>query len=304
MSSLKAENLSKIYSGKIAVSHLNFEIPKNRITGLLGQNGAGKTTALRILTGYLKPDSGTVFWDGVSIEKKSLYIKQNLGYLPESAPVYADMTVSETLDFLGKAHGLEGEVLKRRKKEVLDLCDLKHNLHSLAGILSKGTKQRLALAAALIHDPELIILDEPSSGMDPLQITHFRTIIRNLAKDKAILLSTHILSEVEEICEHVLVLHKGNLIADRPVSDLNRGDSILLSARTDLETLRQKFENTDVKISQIENFENSPRFQLESSHLKPEEIFERIRTASFPIIEYKIFKRSLESVFQELISEP
>ncbi|TGK00637.1 ABC transporter ATP-binding protein [Leptospira semungkisensis] len=302
MASLQVTDLSKIYSGKIAISNLSFEIPKNRITGLLGPNGAGKTTALRILTGFLKPDSGSVFLDGVSLETDPISVKQKLGYLPESAPVYPDMSASEYLDFIGQARGLDETTLKKRKREVLDLCDLKDQLHSPSGFLSKGYKQRLALAGALLHDPELIILDEPSSGLDPIQIQHFRNIIRTLAKDKILLLSTHILSEVEEICDHVLVLHKGNLIADLPVTDLKRGNFIVLTARTNLATLEKIFENQDVKVKLISLLEEGAEFQLESSSLVPEKIFELIRSAPFPVLEFKIAKRSLETVFQELVS--
>ncbi|TGK05555.1 ABC transporter ATP-binding protein [Leptospira langatensis] len=302
MASLQVTDLSKTYSGKIAISHLNFEIPKNRITGLLGPNGAGKTTALRILTGFIRPDNGSVSLDGVSLERDPIFVKQRLGYLPESAPVYPDMSASEYLDFIGQARGLDPTALKKRKKEVLELCDLKQQLHSPASILSKGYKQRLALAGALLHDPELIILDEPSSGLDPIQIQHFRNIIRTLAKDKILLLSTHILSEVEEICDHVLVLHKGSLIADLPVTELKRGNFILLTAKTDLTTLERIFEKKDIKVRLLSRSEEGSEFQLESPNLSPEEIFEMVRAASFPVLEFKIAKRSLENVFQELVS--
>ncbi|MFB5649704.1 ABC transporter ATP-binding protein [Leptospira wolffii] len=304
MGSLRAENLSKIYSGKIALSPTNFEIPKNRITGLLGRNGAGKTTVLRILTGFLKPDSGNVFWNGFPLENDPIEFKKNLGYLPESAPIYPDMTVSETLDFLGKARGLEGENLRRRRKEVLEICDLRSDLHTLAGVLSRGTRQRLALAGALIHDPEIIVLDEPSSGLDPLQVSQFRSTIRNLAKDKILLFSSHILSEVEELCEHVLVLHNGNLIADRPVSDWKGKDAVLLRARTDIRTLEQKFNGTDLKISLVSESDSDREFRLESESMKPEEIFEILRSGSFSIIEYKIARKSLESAFQDWTGNP
>lgn len=302
MASLQVSDLSKSYFGKVAISNLNFSIPKNRITGLLGPNGAGKTTALRILTGFVQPDKGSVSLDGISLEKDPQTIKQRLGYLPESSAIYPDMTVGEYLDFIGNARGMETSFLKKRKKEVLELCDLRSQTFSLAGILSKGTRQRLALAGALLHDPDWIVLDEPSSGLDPIQISHFRDVLRNLGKDKIVLLSTHILSEVEETCDHVLVLHKGNLVADLPVSEFKRSDSVLLIAKIDKENLEKSLEGKNVQILSAEKEREYTKFRLESSSLKPEEIFEIIRKESFPILEYKISQKSLESVFQDLVS--
>ncbi|MGJ4790183.1 ABC transporter ATP-binding protein [Leptospira koniambonensis] len=303
MASLQVSDLSKSYFGKVAISNLNFSIPKNRITGLLGPNGAGKTTALRILTGFVQPDKGSVSLDGISLEKDPQKIKQRLGYLPESSAIYPDMTVGEYLDFIGNARGMEASFFKKRKKEVLELCDLRAQIFSLAGILSKGTRQRLALAGALLHDPDWIVLDEPSSGLDPIQISHFRDVLRNLGKDKIVLLSTHILSEVEETCDHALVLHKGNLVADLPVSEFKRSDSVLLIAKTDKETLGKIIEGTNVQILSAEKEREYTKFRLESSSLKPEEIFEIVRKESFAILEYKVSQKSLESVFQDLVGD-
>ncbi|TGK43835.1 ABC transporter ATP-binding protein [Leptospira andrefontaineae] len=301
MASLHVSDLSKSYFGKVAISNLNFSIPKNRITGLLGPNGAGKTTALRILTGFVQPDKGSVSLDGVYLEKDPQTIKQRLGYLPESSAIYPDMTVGEYLDFIGNARGMETSFFKKRKKEVLDICDLRSQTFSLAGILSKGTRQRLALAGALLHDPDWIVLDEPSSGLDPIQISHFRDVLRNLGKDKIVLLSTHILSEVEETCDHALVLHKGNLVADLPVSEFKRSDSVLLTAKISKEILGKVLEGKNIQILSSEKEGEYTKFRLESS-LKPEEIFEVLRKESFPILEYKISQKSLESVFQDLVS--
>ncbi|PJZ25158.1 ABC transporter ATP-binding protein [Leptospira hartskeerlii] len=303
MASLQVSDLSKSYFGKVAISNLNFTIPKNKITGLLGPNGAGKTTALRILTGFIQPDKGSVLLDGVSLEKDPQKIKRRLGYLPESSAIYPDMTVGEYLDFIGNARGMDSSFFKKRKREVLEICDLRSQTFSLAGILSKGTRQRLALAGALLHDPDWVVLDEPSSGLDPIQISHFREVLRNLGKNKIVLLSTHILSEVEETCDHALVLHKGNLVADLPVSEFKRSDSVLLIAKADKEILKKVLEGKNVQILSAEKEGEYTKFRLESSSLKPEEIFEIIRKESFPISEYKISQKSLESVFQDLVSD-
>lgn len=176
----------------------------------------------------------------------------------------------------------------------------RRSFFSEIGTLSKGFKQRVALAGTLIHDPEYIILDEPSSGLDPIQIGQIRSIIRSFGKEKVLVLSTHILQEVEEICDHVLILHKGRLIADVSVKDINRGDSILLIAKTDLETLGHCFKNTDIEILESKNIGEATEFHLRSNTHSSEFLFERIRSATFPVLEFRPVRRTLESVFQEL----
>ncbi|EPG76059.1 ABC transporter, ATP-binding protein [Leptospira fainei serovar Hurstbridge str. BUT 6] len=300
MGSLKANRLTKSFSNQSALIEVGFSIPKGRITGLLGPNGAGKTTTMRLLTGFLEPDTGTVSYGDISLSEDPIQIKRNLGYLPEWAPIYQDLTAQEYLEFIGRARGLQGGILQHRIREMRELCDLGDHFFSEIGTLSKGFKQRVALAGTLIHDPEYIILDEPSSGLDPIQIGQIRSIIRSFGKEKVLVLSTHILQEVEEICDHVLILHKGRLIADVSVKDINRGDSILLIAKTDLETLGHCFKNTDIEILESKNIGEATEFHLRSNTHSSEFLFERIRSATFPVLEFRPVRRTLESVFQEL----
>jgi len=304
MGSLQANRLTKSFSNRPALFEIGFSVPKGRITGLLGPNGAGKTTTMRLLTGFLEPDRGTVSYGDISLHENPIQVKRNLGYLPEWAPIYPDLTSQEYLEFIGRARGLQGGILQHRIREMRELCDLGDYFFSEIGTLSKGFKQRVALAGTLIHDPEYIILDEPSSGLDPIQINQIRSIIRSFGREKVLILSTHILQEVEEICDHVLILHKGRLIADMSVKEINRGDSILLVAKTDLETLERCFKNTDIEILESKDSGNAKEFHLRSDTNSPEFLFEKIRSASFPVLEFRPVRRSLESVFQEFTAIP
>lgn len=214
MGTISVSQLSKFFPGKIAVSGVSFEIPKGRITGLLGPNGAGKTTTLKLLTGSLHPNEGTIRYDGLDLSENKIEIQKKIGYLSESSPIYWNLTVFEYLSFLGKAKGISAKDLNERIDFVSSLLKLKTK--SPIGLLSKGFRQRTALAGTLIQDPEYIILDEPSSGLDPIQIAELKQLIRTLGKYKTILLSSHVLQEVEDLCDHVLVLSEGKLIADSP----------------------------------------------------------------------------------------
>jgi ABC-2 type transport system ATP-binding protein len=194
---------------------LAFKCERGKITGLLGPNGAGKTTTMRILAGFLKSSEGRVEYDGFDFNQDEIQIKKRLGYLPESAPLYADMIVQEYLEFMAQARAFLSSKILISIHRVVDLCKLESHLYSPIHQLSKGFKQRVALAGTLIHDPDFIILDEPSSGLDPNQITIIRHLIQKLGKDKTIILSTHILQEVIEVCDQVVILSKGKVVLDR-----------------------------------------------------------------------------------------
>ncbi|TGK17468.1 ATP-binding cassette domain-containing protein [Leptospira fluminis] len=300
MSALQAVGLSKSFSDKQALLNLSFSIPKGRITALLGPNGAGKTTTMRILTGFLEPDSGSISFGPLSLSENPIEVKRNLGYLPESAPLYGDLTAEETLEFIGQARGLKGEVLRRRIREMREVCDLGDHFFATIQSLSKGFRQRVALAGTLLHDPEYVILDEPSSGLDPNQIGQIRSIIRSLGKDKVVVLSTHILQEAQEICDHVLILNRGRMIADTSVSEMNRQDSVLVIAKTDLQAVRNCFLGTDVDIREESRLADTGTFRLKSSNWSPESLFDKIRNADFPVLEFRPVRKSLETVFREL----
>lgn len=217
---IDVQNLSMSYGGFKALDGVSFQAREREILGLLGPNGAGKTTAMRILTTYLHPTSGSAKVEGFDILDQAHEVRKRIGYLPETAPLYMDMRVDEYLEFVGSARGLEGARLQERLKWVQNACDLffvwKHTISEL----SKGYKQRVGLAQALIHDPKVLILDEPTSGLDPLQIIGIRDLIRSLAKEKIIIFSTHILSEVEAIADKIVIINEGKIIAQGSQEEL------------------------------------------------------------------------------------
>ncbi|AXR69869.1 ABC transporter ATP-binding protein [Leptospira mayottensis] len=296
---ISVSQLSKFFPGKTAVSDLSFEIPKGRITGLLGPNGAGKTTTLKLLTGSLHPNQGTIRYDGLDLLKNKIEIQKKIGYLSESSPIYWNLTVFEYLSFLGKAKGISVKDLREKIDFVSSLLKLK--TVSPIGLLSKGFRQRVALAGALIQDPEYIILDEPSSGLDPIQIAELKQLIRILGKSKTILLSSHILQEVEDLCDHVLVLSEGKLIADSSLVSISRGKDSLVLAETDLDTLKILFSDTDYEIETTGKSEDSfLEFRIRSHNMSSEKIFQFLKKASFQVRSLTPEKNSLESVFQSL----
>lgn len=213
-------SLSKTYGTDPAVSALSFSISKGQITGFLGPNGAGKTTTMKMLTCFLPPTSGNAKIDGLSILEHSIEIRRKIGYLPEQNPLYEDMNVFDYLHYTAALRGIEKAKLRNRVIEYGARCGLKDMLHKQIGTLSKGFKQRVGLAQALIHDPDVLILDEPTSGLDPNQKGEILDLIRHLGDDKTVILSTHILSEVEAICERALIVADGKLVADGTMSEL------------------------------------------------------------------------------------
>lgn len=217
--SISIEAVSKHYGTQKAVNNISFSLKPGEIVGFLGPNGAGKSTTMKMMTGYLQPDGGKITVNGISVQDQPLEVKKKIGYLPEANPLYYDMYVKEYLHFIAGVHGL-GKKTKERVNAVIAMTGLTPESHKKTGQLSKGYKQRVGLAAALIHDPEVLILDEPTSGLDPNQIIEIREVIRSLGQQKTILFSTHILQEVEALCERVIIINKGELVADAPLSDL------------------------------------------------------------------------------------
>ncbi len=221
--SIQVTNLSKNYGETRAVDEISFEVHSGEILGFLGPNGAGKTTSMRIITCYLSPTSGTVTVEGRDVRDDSVGVRKMVGYLPEQNPLYLDMNVSEYLDYSASLQGLESRLIPRRRREMIDVCGLGEMMHKDLGQLSKGYRQRVGLAAAMIHDPRVLILDEPTSGLDPNQIVEIRSLIHNLGKEKTVVLSTHILPEVQATCDRVIIINRGKIAADAPIADLQRG---------------------------------------------------------------------------------
>ncbi len=210
---IKVENLTKKYSNFTAIDHLNFEVAKGEIVGFLGPNGAGKSTTMRILTGFLPATSGKASIAGFDVFEQSIEARQHIGYLPENTPLYTDMRVGEYLRYRANLKSVPSGKVRERVGDVLEMCSLRDVERKLIGSLSKGYRQRVGLADALVHDPDLLILDEPTIGLDPNQIRHVRDLIKNLAQKRTVLISTHILPEVEIMCSRVIVIHKGKIRA-------------------------------------------------------------------------------------------
>src|SRR2546425_1684080 len=217
---IRVQEITKKYARNLAVDHISFEVQKGEIVGFLGPNGAGKTTTVRMLTCLLPPTSGTATVAGFDVLEQPLEVKKRIGYLPEMPPLYPEMGTAEYLSFVGKLKGLSGAELSKRIDYVCERCAIADVKKKLLGRLSKGYRQRVGLAQAIIHNPDVLILDEPTAGLDPKQINETRDLIRGLAGDHTIILSTHILPEVEQTCQQVIIINKGKLVATDSVSNL------------------------------------------------------------------------------------
>ncbi len=223
---IKVKNLVKNYGGKKpAVNDVTFSIGKGEIVGLLGPNGAGKTTIMKMITGYLNPSQGEVLVDGINTLDDPITVKSKIGYLPERSPLYNDMTVYEYLSFVADVRGLVGNEKYQKITEMIVLVNLEKVVARKIKELSNGYKKRVGLASAMIHDPEILILDEPTAGLDPNQIIMFRKILRRLSEQKTIILSTHVLSEIEAICEKVIIINSGKIVADNSLQELMENNS-------------------------------------------------------------------------------
>lgn len=218
--SIKVQHLAKHFDKQKAVDGISFEARPGRILGFLGPNGAGKSTTMRMLTGYLKPTTGTASLCGYDTQAQNLEMKKVMGYLPENTPLYMDMYVKEFLLFVANTYQLKDAALK--VAETIKKVGLTAEQHKKIAMLSKGYKQRVGLAQAIIHDPEVLILDEPTSGLDPNQLSDIRELIKSLGKNKTVILSTHIMQEVEAVCDDVIIIHKGAIVANAAIADLKK----------------------------------------------------------------------------------
>ena len=218
---IRVENLTKYYGKRLAVDNISFNVGKGEIVGFLGPNAAGKTTTMRILTGFLAPTSGDAWVAGYNVLSHSLEARQHIGYFPEAVPLYTDMTVRLYLDFLGRLRGLDKNRTRTRIEEVVEICHLEEYIDVLIGKLSKGFRQRVGVAQAIIHEPEVLILDEPTIGIDPIQVAMTRQLIKELGKERTILLSTHVLPEVSMTCERVIIINEGKIVAEDRIENLS-----------------------------------------------------------------------------------
>lgn len=300
---LRVENLTRKFQDKVAVNNISFSVKPGVITGLLGPNGAGKTTTMRLLTGFLEPSSGSILYDEKSFTEDPIEVQKKLGYLPESAPLYQDMLISEYLDYMADIRGVATENKPTRIQKMIDICELSSHLHTPISFLSKGFKQRVALAGTLVHDPEIIILDEPTSGLDPNQISQIRTLIRGLGKEKTLILSTHILQEVEDICDEVIIINQGKIVANSSVKNLHSDHAVSILVNGDLQQVKSLFTSSPFlsveELSEMKE-ENFKGYLVHMEELKPELVFSTLAKSNLQVRELKVFKRSLESIFEEL----
>ena len=301
---IKVTNLTKRFGRKTVLDNLSFEVKRGEIVGFLGPNGAGKTTTMRILSCYLPPTGGTVTVDGFDVMKDSLLVRRRIGYLPENVPIYHDMRVIEYLRYRARLKGLSGRVMRSRIEEVISRCGLADARRTIIGVLSKGYRQRVGLADALVHDPEVLILDEPTIGLDPNQIRHIRTLIKSLAQRHTVLLSTHILPEVEMICQRVLIINRGRIVAadtaDNLVGLMKGNLQIVVEVQGPSDAIMGAFKAVKGVVGVLhEPAGEWNRFtcSCDSGTDVRAELFQAIAANRWVLRELKVEKRNLEDVF-------
>ena len=308
---IQADDLVKRFGAKEAVNHVSFRVDRGEIVGFLGPNGAGKTTTMRILTGFLPATSGEVTLDGHPVSEESKVVRKMIGYLPENNPLYEDLRVREYLGFRASLKGLPRAARRKRIDEVMESCDIVEVRDRMIGACSKGFRQRVGLADALLADPPLLVLDEPTVGLDPGQIVHVRELIRELSKDHTVLLSTHILPEVEAICSRVLIIHEGSLLFDGSVDDLQRGLSggaaLVCTVAGDLEAARACLAGV-AGVERVEALGESggaPRFRLALAPGQDPrvELFRALAAKDLPLLELMVHRVSLEEAFLSITTQ-
>jgi len=299
---IEVENLTKIFGKQHAVDKAYFNIQKGEIVGFLGPNGAGKSTTMKITTCYLPPSSGTVRVCGFDVRTHSRDVRKNIGYLPEHNPLYLDMYVKESLGFVGELHGLWGKQKRERVAEMIELTGLVREQGKKIGALSKGYRQRVGLAQALLHDPPVLILDEPTTGLDPNQIVEIRQLIKTLGKEKTIVFSTHIMQEVEALCDRAIIINAGKIVADSPVSELQQLAQAATIIRVEFlqpinEALLQNIEGVRL-LKKLDD--NRYQIHTDGKHDLRPAIFQLATEQQWTLIALQQEEKTLETIFQHL----
>jgi ABC-2 type transport system ATP-binding protein len=311
MMMIEVKNLVKRYAGLEAVKGISFEVAQGEIVGFLGPNGAGKSTTMRILAGFLPATEGTVRVAGFDIFQNSIEVRRRVGYMPEMVPLYTEMTVNEFLNYRARLKGVRGKKVGERVDYVKEVCDLKEAYNRIIGTLSKGFRQRVALADAIVHDPDLLILDEPTIGLDPNQIRQVRELIKSLGQKHTVLISTHILPEVEMTCQRVLIINKGRIEASDSPDNLTRhvrsGGGTKLEVRASSEAVRHVLstwnELEEVVISPLhEGWLQVEAFAKRGEDLR-EKLFHCVSKEGWGLRELTRHRATLEDVFVELTHE-
>lgn len=304
--SLEITHLTKVYGAQKAVNDISFRVSKGEIVGFLGPNGAGKSTTMKIATGYISPTEGTVYVGGHDVREKPQEVKRITGYLPEHNPLYLDLFVHEYLQFVGKLYGLRGKILTGRVNEMVELCGLTREQGKKIEALSKGYRQRVGLAQALIHNPDVLILDEPTSGLDPNQILEIRKLIKDISLNKTVLFSSHIMQEVQALCNRVVVINRGVIVADDQLSNvmqLQKGVVIIVEFERPIVTADLRKIRGVKEVD--ENGANVYRISGEEGiDLRPE-IFRFAADNNLSLVGLRQEENSLENIFRDLtISSP
>jgi ABC-2 type transport system ATP-binding protein len=303
---IKVRNLTKYYGERLAVDNISFDVGKGEIVGLLGPNAAGKTTTMRMLTGFMMPTRGDTWIADCNMVTDSLEGRKHIGYMPESVPLYTDMTVREYLNFFARLRGLDNKRTDRRIDEVVSLCNLEEYVDSIIGKLSKGYRQRVGLAQAIIHEPEVLILDEPTVGIDPIQVSQTRNLIKELGKEHTILISTHILPEVSVTCSRVIIINRGKIIAEDSIENLS---AIIKGARR----LRMEIKGPHEQIiKRLQRIDGVRRISRDGDYLIVEspiqvdpraQITEAIVKSGWTLLSIETMEMSLEDIFLQLTSK-
>jgi len=302
--SITARNITKWYGEQKALDNVSFSIEQGHVTGFLGPNGAGKSTMMKIITGFLPPSSGEVLVNGLEVRNNLLQVRKMIGYLPEHNPLYPEMYVREYLSYVGGLYKL-GKEKKKRVEEIIGMTGLGPEQHKQIGSLSKGYRQRVGLAQALLHNPDILILDEPTSGLDPNQIVEIRELIRSLGREKTVLLSTHIMQEVEAVCDRVIIIHKGKIIADETEQSL-----VALREQQTLCTIHTEFteEVPEAVLLSLDHVREVTRtgdraYMLTCDEDIREDIFRMAAGKNLVLKNLALAGRSLEEVFRELTTK-
>jgi len=296
--SIQVNSVTKSYGTQLALKEVSFSANKGEIIGLLGPNGAGKSTIMKIITGYILPTKGAVYVSGIDILKSPIEAKAKIGYLPEQNPLYQEMYVKEYLEF-------QASILKVAKKTIITVIEtvgLTPEMHKKIGQLSKGYQQRVGIAAAIIHNPEVLILDEPTTGLDPNQLQEIRTLIKKLGKEKTILLSTHIMQEVEALCDRVIIIKKGELLIDESIKKLKGNNEQSIEVTFDYKIEEQFIQRLPNIISFKNNFDNTWYITFDSSEDMRGVIFDFAHDNGLKILELNSKSQSLETLFTKLTS--
>ncbi|MCA6487089.1 MAG: gliding motility-associated ABC transporter ATP-binding subunit GldA [Chitinophagaceae bacterium] len=301
--SIRVEGIQKRYGNQQAVGNVSFELQRGEIVGFLGPNGAGKSTTLKMITGYVQPDAGNIQVEGLSVAEHPLEVRKKIGYLPEANPLYYDMYVREYLQFIAGVHHLPAP--EKAINQVIEMTGLTREAHKKCGQLSKGYKQRVGLAAALVHNPPVLILDEPTSGLDPNQIVEIREVIRKQGADKTILFSSHILQEVEAICDRVIILHQGKVVADNRIRQLQQEENSaqVLEVQLREEVAEQEWREVPGVQQLIAMGGGRYRISTQDAEQLSRALMQWTVQKGYTLLSFQREESSLEDVFRQLTSQ-